>query len=845
MESLYKLAVMVSAMDNLTGPIRKMSESFSNFEKLIQSSKGIVDWGNRMAVSGALVQGAADSGIRALTSLMKPVMEVETAMGEMASVGIKDMNALSKAAEAFTFKWSGTTEAQFISSAYDIKGGIETLSDTAVAEYTRIAALTSKATKSATEEMTSLFATGYGIFKGMYSDMSDIKFGEMFSAGLTGAVQQFKSDGRNMSLALTNLGATATSAGIAMEEQFSILGMLQATMPGGESGTKYRAFLQSAARAGKTLDLSFVDANGQLMGTADILDILHGKFGPTLDAMEQLQIKKAFGSDEAVAMINLLYPKVDELRGNIDGLGITMQQGTIYTEGIAKAMNSGLGEQLGILGQNISILKRSVGQELSPLIKAFVPVLQGWVMGFQNLARAHPTIVRTGLLIAAFSIATLAIMAPLITVGAGLVMFAGYITWSFGQIGKGLTFFRGLANSVFTGVVKVIAKSSVLMRPLISGLFNFGRSAIQVVAQALRALIPLIWSTTIALLSNPITWVIVGVVALGGAIYALWRNWDQVKVALGNGWDWLMQKFGQGKQWFAGIFQSIIGLAQQYGPMILAVFLPVVGIPLLIAQHWDTIKTLIPAKITELINNIRGKIAEFRLSGAALIQAFVLGIQSMIAKPAEVVKTGFTKLRRLLPHSDAKEGPLSTLTYSGRALINTFSSGIISRSGYLKAAAATAMAGISLFLPMSPVQAADIFPPVPAAISQAAKINPVLGVMPQLPNITGQGEITIPDIPQLNGQAFITPGITSLPNVPDISSSLGKWDVSAALSKTTPSVNMKEIIKETSREREKESIYTTRDRRPIVLMMPEQSTKGRSLEDILDSALRQFEMRGE
>ena len=40
------------------------------------------------------------------------------------------------------------------------------LSDEGVAEFTALAALTAKATKSTASEMTSLFATGYGIYKG-------------------------------------------------------------------------------------------------------------------------------------------------------------------------------------------------------------------------------------------------------------------------------------------------------------------------------------------------------------------------------------------------------------------------------------------------------------------------------------------------------------------------------------------------------------------------------------------------------------------------------------------------------------------------------------------------------
>ena len=68
------------------------------------------------------------------------------------------------------------SKADFISAAYDIKSGIASLSDEGVAEFTSLAALTAKATKSTAGEMTSLFATGYGIYKDYYSDLSDMEF---------------------------------------------------------------------------------------------------------------------------------------------------------------------------------------------------------------------------------------------------------------------------------------------------------------------------------------------------------------------------------------------------------------------------------------------------------------------------------------------------------------------------------------------------------------------------------------------------------------------------------------------------------------------------------------------
>ena len=139
----------------------------------------------------------------------------------------------------------------------------------------------------------------------------------MFSAGISDAVRAFKTSGSGMAQAIQNLGASATTAQVPLEEQLSVLGMLQATMGGAEAGTKYKAFLRSATKGGEALGLKFTDANNQLLSMPEILDILRGKFGETMDAAEKMELQKAFGDTEAVALIDLMYNKVGDLQDNI------------------------------------------------------------------------------------------------------------------------------------------------------------------------------------------------------------------------------------------------------------------------------------------------------------------------------------------------------------------------------------------------------------------------------------------------------------------------------------------------------------------------------------------------
>lgn len=127
---------------------------------------------------------------------MEATFETRRALGELASLGVKDLEAVEDAARSFSDQWAGTSKADFISASYDIKSGIASLSDEGVAEFTTLAALTGKATKSTVAEMTSLFATGYGIYKGYYEDLTDLEFGEVFRRGLRAAFSSLRRPAR-------------------------------------------------------------------------------------------------------------------------------------------------------------------------------------------------------------------------------------------------------------------------------------------------------------------------------------------------------------------------------------------------------------------------------------------------------------------------------------------------------------------------------------------------------------------------------------------------------------------------------------------------------------------------
>ena len=115
--------------------------------------------------------------------------------------------------------------------------------------------------------------------------------------------------------------------------------------------------------------------------------------------------------------------------------------------------------------------------------------------------------------------------------------------------------------------------------------------------------------------------------------------------------------------------------------------MPFIGIPILIMSHWRQMlnffqmlwkksKSIFKSGIDGVKNSIKNSYAWFRNSGRKIIDTFVSGIRSVISKPYEIVKSGLNRVRQLLPFSDAKEGPLSTLTLSGKRVFTTITEGM-------------------------------------------------------------------------------------------------------------------------------------------------------------------------
>lgn len=719
MESVYKLSVVLNMVDQLTAPMGRASQNLGSRLSGLQSGFGMA------ALAGG---GMTAAGVGITNGMMKiagSTFETQDALAELKSLGITDLKAVEDAARQFSDTWAGTTKADFITAAYDIKSGIASLTDEGVAQFTELAGLTAKATKSTTGEMTSLFATGYGIYKGYYSELSDLEFGEMFAGGIATVVKAYKTSGSEMASAISALGGTATSANVPLEEQLSVLGMLQATMSGSEAATKYKALLNAATGAGEKLGLNFLDADKQLRSLPEILGILKSKYGDTIDAVEKKKIKEAFGSDEAVAVIDLLYGKTGELQTGILDMYDALGGGSSAAQEMATAINATESQKYTVLKQRLHNVTEELGVNLLPTVNDWigkagqaVGKASEWIAENQGLA--------SGILNAVLFLGMFLTVTGSVTSIIGI--FGTAITRTIGMVG-------GLKSGFETlRIYGMYAADGI--KAMGAGLLNMVRQGIASAAAALPGLISSVWGFTTALLANPVTWIVIGIAALTAGLILLWKNWDKVSAFIQNVWNACVEKVRAGLQAMKDFFFNIGGAIvstvsnvfnrvrgavssrmeavrnvmgnvmgaavgtvrqkldnmknayEQNGGGIRGIAAAAVeGVKGYYTAGFDFLNTLTGGKlngIKELWSQglakvrgvVDGAVGLFKQSGTKIMETFTEGIRSAVNKPVEAVKGALSRIRQMLPFSDAKEGPLSQLTLSGRRVFETIHTGM-------------------------------------------------------------------------------------------------------------------------------------------------------------------------
>lgn len=409
------LSYVLSLVDRASAPLmgfrRRLAampkETRDNLQQAGQSLKNI---GATISTAVTAIGGA---------SLIQRA-DIEDAMGEVASLGVKDLEALRRAGRQFAAEWSGASVPEFIRASYDVKSGISTLTDQGVADFTTLAALTAKGSKATIGQITALFAQTYSIYRKQFG--SDQEFGQALSGGLSKAVNLYKTNGKEMADALANLASTATSLNVPLNEQLVVLGTLQNSLKSGaEGGTATKAIWANLGRASLKLGQDFVDAAGNAKPLPEILDKIRRAEGRAKDKRQFWEaMKEAFGGDEAVKGLQILLDKTGQMKEDLGEVAQAQQRGTDTAREMAQAMNQGIGGEGRKAWQSILLLADSIGSALSPVVTPLVEKFHALTLRLADFVERHPALTR------AIMLGALALGGLTFALGAAAVAVMGF-----------------------------------------------------------------------------------------------------------------------------------------------------------------------------------------------------------------------------------------------------------------------------------------------------------------------------------------------------------------------------------------------------------------------------------
>lgn len=203
------------------------------------------------------------------------------------------------------------------------------------------------------------------------------------------------------------------------------------------------------------------------------------------------------------------------------------------------------------------------------------------------------------------------------------------------------------------------------------------------------------------LLANPFILIAAAVIAL---VVIVVKNWDTIVAAIRKGWDWITARFAKAVEWVRGVWDrmwgsvrsiadravnfvrgipgrildglralatTVMSFLSRWHPAAILLRLVQAGLPRLVGFVRS-----IPQRILSALGNLGSLLTG---AGRALIDGLTKGIRSVISKPVDAVKGMVDKVRRFLPFSPAKEGPLAgrgAPDLAGAALVEMIADGM-------------------------------------------------------------------------------------------------------------------------------------------------------------------------
>ena len=505
----------VGLVDQVTKPIQGINQQIKQTGELGRQSMDRIVGG----VAGLVAAGAS------LYAALQPAIEMDDALAEVKSLGVvqEDLDLLRETARGFSTDF-GESATGFVKAAYDIKSAMGDMSGKELAGITHASATLAKATKADAATVTSYMGTMYSIFKDQAEAMGKDNFAAMIAGQTAQAVETFKTSGPEMAAAFGSLGSSAAAMGVSVTEQLGVLGTLQGTMGGARAGTQYTAFIDGAIGAQKKLGMSFTDSRGKLLPMVQILAKLKDRVGDMKKDAQYSVLKDAFGSTQAVKLIQNLLPDIDGLSASINKVG--QQTGMDKATQMASDMTS----QFDRLKHAFWAVREGAGHSILPTIIGItsavadnMALVAKWTQMFPHLTEAVTWLVVGisglaavmavwSLMAGIAAIAMAAVTWPVLAVAAAIAALvllwdplSAFFSGLFGALGDDLPIIFGPLLGLFNMVIDFFAWLLGGMTALVPGMEVMGDGFSTL--QTLGELAGLMISSALMMIFNPLEFI--------------------------------------------------------------------------------------------------------------------------------------------------------------------------------------------------------------------------------------------------------------------------------------------------------------------------------------------------
>lgn len=427
--------------------------------------------------------------------------------------------------------------------------------------------------------------------------------------------------------ALDSLVASAQNVGNTVPAEFSAVGTTVADLntrlglTGGTLETVASQYLEAGRILGQEVDIQSTTAAFNAFGiegenVAGAMDTLFQVSQATGVGMNELA-SSVQANAPAVQALGFSFEETAALVGSLDKAGLNSTQ-------VMSAMSRGL-VNLAKDGEEPAEAFARVVDEIGGYIEAGDTAaaidLAGEVFGTRGATQLVGAI-ESGTLALDDLVATAGLTGDTILgVGAETQDFAE--TW---QIVKNnaMSALEPLATSIFQGIGDAAAAAMPYLQSFGAWLAEnqwvlgvvAGVIGVTLVA-AFFAWAASIWATTAALLANPITWIVIGIMALIAGLVLLIANWDKVATWLGTVWgavvEWVKTTFASIGEWFTTkgeqIWSFLTGLWERVRTTAVEKWTALVewikGVPGRVVGALSALGTTLVSNVATWIGNVR------------------------------------------------------------------------------------------------------------------------------------------------------------------------------------------------------------------------------------------------